>query len=949
MKFQELIILLPCHSLEDFPQHHEGDEAAGLLANWTALWHPALLATAKSAPQWYRVDDPPADLEDRLILIPSVSIDQIATGFPQRAKEAGACVLRGLQDRAEIHRHAFEVFEGEAAAISQQLVADYLALGYCFLQIQLLTRQMRYASNLDEVHFNDQLLTGAAAAADGDEQLARDKLTACFDLLAEERDHYYSVDAFLIDLTLTAEQTLGPPLRDELAQPVPTNVLMAPHLGQTLASDDPETFAALQAAVSHGDVGLISGDFREARLPLLSCESILREIRRGLAAWQTACDVKPEVFGRRRFGLTPFLPQILDKLGFLGVLHATLDDGRFPLGNQTKTRWEGIDGAAIDAIAKPPLDATKPETFLSLATKLDESMDMDHVATLSFAHWPGQPSVWYEDLRRCSQYGTALGKFVTVGSYFRDSHMPGHLDRFEADQYRSPYLKQAIIRRETDPISTWQRYWARSVAADAAQALAALKSLVTGDVMPGPSDDLLAQIDTSAENPDCEGLDDSINQEVEAATAAFAACLPRSDTAAEAGYLVANPFSFVRRVGVELPNLTALPDIEKPVYAAAETETTKCVVVDVPPLGFVWVTPGKSSTKRQRPAPPLAEDLRPRANVIVLHNEFLEASIDPTTGALAALKDYKSRGNRLSQQLGLRNSGARLQPGESWRNPDEHATYSVMAADTIEILSATSAYGEIRILGRLLDRDGKRQAIYRQTYSLWRGSRILHLSIDLEREVEPAADPWKSYYACRFAWADEAAILYRGVNQARYEGNSKHLDAPLYFDIQSGELRTTILTAGLPYHRRIGDRMLDTLLAIRGERRQVFRLGIGIDLPQPHNEAIGLLAPPTATFQNAPPPSSGSSSWLFHVDARNVVATFWEPLVEESCVVGYRVRLLETAGRATRARLSSFREVASARHMDFVGEPRGDCQVNEGRVQLELSANEWIEVEVYWA
>ena len=29
MKYRENIILLPCHSLEDFPLHHEGDDAQG--------------------------------------------------------------------------------------------------------------------------------------------------------------------------------------------------------------------------------------------------------------------------------------------------------------------------------------------------------------------------------------------------------------------------------------------------------------------------------------------------------------------------------------------------------------------------------------------------------------------------------------------------------------------------------------------------------------------------------------------------------------------------------------------------------------------------------------------------------------------------------------------------------------------------------------------------------
>ena len=58
MRYAELIILLPCHSFEDFPYHHEGEEADGLLASFTALWHPRLLATAGQMPQFRRADDP---------------------------------------------------------------------------------------------------------------------------------------------------------------------------------------------------------------------------------------------------------------------------------------------------------------------------------------------------------------------------------------------------------------------------------------------------------------------------------------------------------------------------------------------------------------------------------------------------------------------------------------------------------------------------------------------------------------------------------------------------------------------------------------------------------------------------------------------------------------------------------------------------------------------------
>jgi alpha-mannosidase len=59
MKYEDLLILLPCHSLEDFPTHHSGDEAAGLLAGWSALWHPALIASTQKMPSWFRADSPP--------------------------------------------------------------------------------------------------------------------------------------------------------------------------------------------------------------------------------------------------------------------------------------------------------------------------------------------------------------------------------------------------------------------------------------------------------------------------------------------------------------------------------------------------------------------------------------------------------------------------------------------------------------------------------------------------------------------------------------------------------------------------------------------------------------------------------------------------------------------------------------------------------------------------
>jgi len=102
MKYQELLILLPCHSLEDFPTYHEGDDAQSLLASWSALWHPALIASAGQAPAWRRIDDPINDVRERLIVVPSICLQRLPTGFAQRVKDEGGVLIRKTGSREEI-------------------------------------------------------------------------------------------------------------------------------------------------------------------------------------------------------------------------------------------------------------------------------------------------------------------------------------------------------------------------------------------------------------------------------------------------------------------------------------------------------------------------------------------------------------------------------------------------------------------------------------------------------------------------------------------------------------------------------------------------------------------------------------------------------------------------------------------------------------------------------
>jgi alpha-mannosidase len=658
---------------------------------------------------------------------------------------------------------------------------------------------------------------------------------------------------------------------------------------------------------------------------------------------------------------------VLRKFGFDAALHMELEEGTTPQGLQMKVQWEGLDASALDALAKPPLDAAAPQTFLALAARLGESMDSDHVATLCLAHWPGQTSLWLDDLRRISRYTPALGKWVTIDDYFSHTDRPGHLDRFEASRYRDPYLRQAIVRKQPDPISSCQRYWQRIANWTSAAACDALAAAVTGAVPPEmPASAPPASADPPAERATTAALPpgdappreapwrswELLHEEAPPPAAAdlarwhneaaqrWAAAVGRpAEPTSPRGVLLLNPTSFVRRVGLELEGLPAPPAIERPVYAAEAHQGRVLAVVDLPPLGFVHVE-GASAASPPRKGPLLAEEG-------VLRNEFLEAVINPTTGSLAALHSYAVRGNRLSQQLALRSPAPRQKPGDTHRDPDEMAVYSVMAADAVETTIATTTLGEITTRGRLLDLTGQELAHFVQRYRLWRGSRVLQLQIELTPLVEPKPDPWNAYYCCRFAWPDELAELYRSLQQTRQRASEKRLASPHYVEITDGQSSVTLLMGGLPFHQRVQERFLDTLLITRGERQQQFHLGIGIDLPHPLHEAISLLMPPIV-LPDQPRPASGASGWLVQLSPRHVIATAIEPWQEAGRCRGLVLRLLETAGRPAKVTLSLFRPLVQAELVDFLGRSLSDVPIVDGKAQCELAAHEWVQLLVRW-
>jgi alpha-mannosidase len=211
--------------------------------------------------------------------------------------------------------------------------------------------------------------------------------------------------------------------------------------------------------------------------------------------------------------------------------------------------------------------------------------------------------------------------------------------------------------------------------------------------------------------------------------------------------------------------------------------------------------------------------------------------------------------------------------------------------------------------------------------------------------------------------------MWRGIGLARQPTQAMRFEAPHFVEVGNDQRRITILNGGLPYHQRSGSRMLDTLLIVAGETARTFRMGIGVDLAHPLPAALELLVPYEPLVARATCPRGAPSGWLLHVDAKNVVVTHCAPLVDApppgndeqeshrsgissppgSHVCGFRIRLLETEGRAGRVFLSSFRNIASATRTNLRGESLADLSLDGGRVAMHVGSYEWLQIEARWS
>jgi alpha-mannosidase len=950
-----LIALVPHDGRE--PPATAGDEPSR--AVWCAvssIWHPSLLARARELPRIESVDAPTSPGPREIRIIAEGAGDRLPSGYRTQAEDAGAALFDSGTDRAElIGRIQARIGVAEAADFVEtepmaSTSADFLALGTARWMLRDLATGMGHSEGVDRESLWRELTAGAHAWQLGDCQAAANRLRAAFEVLTQARERFYPVDAYLLDICLLDPSMSAGVLADPLATAVPVTFVGPACAIENQAAVDPHRVAALRQAIADGWADVAGGCYAEAEDALLPLESILWNLARGGDVYRAHLDERSvETFARRRFGLFVQLPQIARRFVLRYALHMSFDAGRFPMRPETKRLWEGPEGSSLESLLRPPIAADRPAQGCRLAWRLAATMRDDHVAAVPMVRWPSPVAGWFADLRRVATYSPVLGRWTTLNDFFHLTDRPYETFRPDPDAYATPYLAQAVARRDAEPVSWLARHRRLRGRLDATRAIHAFARAIASAAAGA-----ISAPEVSAEVPSSEAIEEHVelrrpedaDRALDLALPAWSAALTglivgsRSATssAPRRGYLVLNPLGLPRRAAVLLPDAALDLRPEGPLRAAQLTDEGVYAVVDLPPFGFAWV-PAESDL--QRPPPP-SGSLSARNRD--LRNESMAIEVDAATGGLRSVAAVNEPSPRLGQQLvvhGLVDAAGK-------------PVSSQMRGERFDVDFGGPALVQATSAGRIVDpRQGNRLASFEQRYRLWTGRPILEIRITLN-DVDPAwlehaarTDPWSAYLACRWAWPDAGSMLRRTVLWAPEMTESDRPETPDALDITTRTHRTALLLGGLPYHRKQSTRMLDTLLVAGAETCRSFALGVVLDLEYPFHAAQDFVTPPAVVPTENGPPAQGLAGWLARIDHQNVAISRVE-FAENAGERGWGLvfHLLETAGQSGRCRLRLFRNPTWARQVDFLGETIVDLSVDGDAVQVDLTPHELARVEV---
>jgi alpha-mannosidase len=954
-----LIALIPFDGREP-PLEVSSELAQAVWCAVSSLWHPALLSSAAELPRIEPIESPSPPGQKEIRIVAGGLWDQLPSGYRTQAEDSRSVLLESGTDRtrliAEIRARlgagdTADLVESEGMANAAR---DFLAFGTVRWMLRDLTTAMGHSDSIDYESLVRELLAGAHEWQIGDWSSAVNRLRSAFENLTQARERYYPVDAYLIDLCLIDPSMKEGVLAGPLERPIAISFLLSAQAIENQVMHDPQRVAALRQAISDGWADVAGGTYTEAEDLLLPLESILWQFRRGAEVYRLHLDDRSvETYARRRFGLHTRVPQIAKRFGFRYALHMGFDAGKFPVPAETKRLWESPDGGSLESLLRPPIAADRPAQGWLMPWRIASTMRNDHISAIPLVHWPEPVAMWFLDLRRTGSYSPVLGRWTTLNDFFHLTDRPYESLRPEPDLYQTPYLAQAVAKGDRAPIGRLARHHKLRARYGAVQSLGSLARAITLSSSHGITDTGMSA--QASKFDEVESLIEMARHD-EAATALGPIEVASSEALAKGilantgkdstvrsrdhrpGYLVFNPSSMTRRVAVILPDAAMDLRPEGPLRAAQFTEDGVCAVVDLPPFGFAWVP--KEANLGQPPA--VTGGLVAHGRQI--RNESIEIEIDATTGGIRSLTAVGESMARLGQQLVM--TGLLDAQGKPLS--------SKMCSERFNLDYGGPALVQATSIGTLIEpKRNIRLASFTQRFRLWAGRSTLEIDItvsDLEEswfKRAAAADPWSVYLACRWAWPDPSSMLRRGIFWSPEITEAERPETPEYFDISTRSQRTAILFGGLPYHRKNGTRMLDTLLIAGRESTRSFSLGVVLDLENPAHAAQEILTPAPVVPVEDGQPSIGPSGWLAQADSKNVMISRVEFIEKTGTdrAWGLAFHLLEIGGHATRCRLRLFRSPSWARQVDFQGDTIIDLTVQDDAVLIDFTPYELVRIE----
>lgn len=988
----EIVLLSPYPYPGQYPLTLAEDEMACWLNGYTLLWHPALLWQATGPPRVETPYDHENPRPSTIYVVPDAPPNYLPENWKDRLREAGSMSIAAAPERGvtlENLRAALEASDAplgwrEALAAPADMLNLFFGVGLGYLLTGTLAEAMEHENLLDRAAFWDDVQKSVGALGSDDTEPANGEtevpaaeapaaeatespapgaqdtppngepkpdespsetasvpreeqwlhhLQKAAQLLLTAREVLYPVTIHWLDLHVLTADSFAKPWPAALELGMPTNLVVSSSLLEALGREQPDKLAVLRAQLEKDLVEVCGGSYREREDPLLPLDSQIWNLHEGQAVAQRLLGRELRVYARRSFGFHPRLAMLLSTHGITKVLFILFDDtAGIPTFTSIVIAWTAPDGKQVDAFVRTPKPADRAETFFNLGNSWFKTTREDHYATICLQHGNGPEAPWYRDLVALGRLAPVLGTWTTFSRFFSEVSAGEYPPAPAADEYHFDFLNERTIAHVPGPVSGFAQHLRLRRRIDACWTYAALHRALAGGRDTLQVADHLESLERVFETQPQLGVEPGgLVEAEELVTTTLAERLQARAADNRPGYLLLNPCGFARRYALELEGgPEPLPVVDHVKACQLDGQTLRAVV-EVPALGFAWIP-------RSGPVgtPPMTARLRMGdPKTLSIRNEFFEVEVDGQTGGLKAIRDHKTHMNRLGQKL-VFNPGSR------------------MHADTVRVTAAGPALGEITSEGAILGEQDQELARFKQRFRVWLGRPLLELRLEIHPKQPPAGDPWHAYYGCRFAFRDERTHLFRGWNGAGYASTHPRPQTSDYLDLRMGPYGTTILTGGLPFHRKHEGRMLDVILVPEGETATTFDLGISLDRDQPMLTAWGFCSPLAVVPTTKGPPHIGAAGWLFHLDMPSLLLTRLLPGTREQVDTpqppeprdAIVAQFVECSGQPAHAELRCVRNPTRAASLDGLGRFVLNHHFTGDTVYLEAAPHDWMQVQV---